>query len=107
MWFDVAIPGRGVGYGPEKLPPSRVVLVVDPKEFGGHSGRGPAVLSDAIPDVLALAFERAGLAPRVAGAMAEKAPFRSWSGARARASLTKSSSFPDSLRARRWLVGSP
>lgn len=45
----------------EELPPYRAVLVVDTKEFGGHSDRGQAVLADAIPDVLALAFERAGL----------------------------------------------
>ncbi|WP_410579720.1 hypothetical protein [Amycolatopsis sp. lyj-108] len=45
----------------DELPPYRAVLVVDTKEFGGHSDRGQAVLADAIPDVLALAFERAGL----------------------------------------------
>jgi hypothetical protein len=45
-----------------ELPPYRAVLVVDTKEFGGHSDRGQAVLADAVPDVLALAFERAGLA---------------------------------------------
>jgi hypothetical protein len=48
--------------GEDELPPYRAVLVVDTKEFGGHSDRGQAVLADAIPDVLALAFERAGLA---------------------------------------------
>ncbi|MER6669533.1 hypothetical protein ABT256_33590 [Amycolatopsis japonica] len=46
----------------DELPPYRAVLVVDTKEFGGHSDRGQTVLADAIPDVLALAFERAGLA---------------------------------------------
>ncbi|MFJ8912683.1 hypothetical protein [Amycolatopsis sp. NPDC102389] len=45
----------------DELPPYRAVLVVDTQEFGGHSDRGQAALADAIPEVLALAFERAGL----------------------------------------------
>ena len=48
--------------GENELPPYRAILVVDTKEFGGHSDRGQAVLADAVPDVLALAFERARLA---------------------------------------------
>ncbi len=53
----------------DELPPYRAVLVVDTKEFGGHSDRGQAVLSEAVPDVLALAFERAGLAHVWRGAL--------------------------------------
>ncbi|WP_410586656.1 hypothetical protein [Amycolatopsis sp. lyj-23] len=34
---------------------------MDTKEFGGQSDRGQATLAEAIPDVLALAFDRAGL----------------------------------------------
>src|SRR5690242_21754306 len=48
--------------GEDELPPYRAVLVVDTKEFGAHSDREQAVLADAVPDVLALAFGRAGLA---------------------------------------------
>lgn len=47
---------------PVELPPYRAVLVVDAKGFGSNSDVGQAVLADAIPDVLSLAFERAGLA---------------------------------------------
>ncbi|GAB1510814.1 hypothetical protein [Actinophytocola sp. KF-1] len=46
----------------DELPPYRAVLVVDAKGFGGNDDVGQSVLADAIPDVLALAFERAGLA---------------------------------------------
>jgi hypothetical protein len=55
--------GHGVeGDGPVELPPYRAVLVVDTKDFGGNSDPGQQVLAQAIPDVVALAFERAGLA---------------------------------------------
>lgn len=36
--------------------------MVDAKEFGSNTDAGQALLADAIPDVLTLAFERAGLA---------------------------------------------
>jgi hypothetical protein len=52
-----------------ELPPYRAVLVVDTKGFGGQSDRGQAVLAEAIPDVLALAFERAGLSHVWRGAL--------------------------------------
>jgi hypothetical protein len=45
-----------------ELPPYRGVLVVDTKEFGSNSDAGQALLADAVPDVVALAFERAKLA---------------------------------------------
>jgi hypothetical protein len=44
-----------------ELPPYRAVLVVDTKEFGSNSDAGQEVLAQAIPEVVALAFERAGL----------------------------------------------
>ncbi|WP_103353525.1 hypothetical protein [Amycolatopsis sp. CA-128772] len=44
-----------------ELPPYRALLVVDTKGFGSNSDTAQAVVSEAIPDVLALAFERAGL----------------------------------------------
>lgn len=47
--------------GEDELPPYRAVLVVDTKEFGGNSDPGQELLAAAIPDVMALAFERAGL----------------------------------------------
>ena len=47
---------------PVELPPYRAVLVVDAKGFGGNTDVGQSLLADAIPDVLTLAFERAGLA---------------------------------------------
>jgi hypothetical protein len=47
---------------PVVLPPYRGVLVVDAKEFGSNSDVGQALLSEAIPDVVTRAFERAGLA---------------------------------------------
>lgn len=45
-----------------ELPPYRAVLVVDAKGYGSNSDTGQAIIADAIPDVLTLAFERAGLA---------------------------------------------
>jgi hypothetical protein len=44
-----------------ELPPYRAVLVVDTKEFGSNSDVGQTTLARAIPEVVALAFERAGL----------------------------------------------
>ena len=44
-----------------ELPPYRAVLVVDAKGFGTASDPDQALLGDAIPDVVAKAFERAGL----------------------------------------------
>jgi hypothetical protein len=52
-----------------ELPPYRAVLVVDTKEFGSNSDAGQAVLAEAIPEVVALAFERAGLAHVWEGAL--------------------------------------
>jgi hypothetical protein len=46
---------------PAELPPYRAVLVVDTKEFGQNSDTGQELLAAAVPDVVALAFERAGL----------------------------------------------
>ena len=46
---------------PVALPPYRAVLVVDAKEFGRNTDTDQAFLADMIPDVLSLAFERAGL----------------------------------------------
>ncbi|AHH95261.1 hypothetical protein [Kutzneria albida] len=46
---------------PAELPPYRAVLVVDTKEFGSNSDPGQQRLAEIIPDVLARAFERAGL----------------------------------------------
>lgn len=55
--------GHGVeDGGPIELPPYRAVLVVDTKDFGGNSDPGQELLAQAVPDVVALAFERAGLA---------------------------------------------
>jgi hypothetical protein len=51
------------------LPPYRAVLVVDTKEFGSNSDAGQDVLAQAIPEVVALAFERAGLAHVWTGAL--------------------------------------
>jgi hypothetical protein len=50
------------GVEPIELPPYRAVLVVDTKEFGSNPDPGQAILAQAIPDVVAQAFERAGLA---------------------------------------------
>ncbi|OXM49664.1 hypothetical protein [Amycolatopsis alba] len=47
--------------GEDGLPPYRAVLVVDTKEFGGNTDPGQELLAAAVPDVMALAFERAGL----------------------------------------------
>jgi hypothetical protein len=44
-----------------ELPPYRALLVVDTKGFGSNPDAAQATLSEAIPDVLGLAFERAGL----------------------------------------------
>lgn len=54
--------GSQRGGDPIALPPYRAVLVVDAKEFGSNTDTGQAFLADVIPDVLSLAFERAGLA---------------------------------------------
>lgn len=60
---DREVPVVGsAGGGPTELPPYRAVLVVDAKEFGRNTDTGQAFLADMIPDVLSLAFERAGLA---------------------------------------------
>ncbi|WP_447007736.1 hypothetical protein ACRAKI_15245 [Saccharothrix isguenensis] len=56
------MPDHGVeGGDPVDLPPYRAVLVVDTKEFGANSDPGQAHLVEVVPDVVALAFERAGL----------------------------------------------
>lgn len=52
-----------------ELPPYRAVLVVDTKQFGSNSDAAQEILAAAIPDVVALAFERAGLAHVFAGAL--------------------------------------
>ncbi|RSD13779.1 hypothetical protein [Amycolatopsis eburnea] len=44
-----------------ELPPYRALLVVDTKGFGSNSDAGQGVLAALVPDVLAQAFERAGL----------------------------------------------
>jgi hypothetical protein len=44
-----------------ELPPYRAVLVVDTKEFGSNSDVGQTALVQAIPEAVAVAFERAGL----------------------------------------------
>ncbi|MEU7783022.1 hypothetical protein [Amycolatopsis sp. NPDC049159] len=44
-----------------ELPPYRALLVVDTKAFGSNSDADQGVLAAMIPDVLAQAFERAGL----------------------------------------------
>ncbi|MET8849638.1 hypothetical protein [Amycolatopsis sp. NPDC004625] len=44
-----------------ELPPYRALLVVDTKGFGSNADAVQATVSEAIPDVLGLAFERAGL----------------------------------------------
>ncbi|MEV4052411.1 hypothetical protein AB0J55_14610 [Amycolatopsis sp. NPDC049688] len=44
-----------------ELPPYRALLVVDTKGFGSNPDTTQAAVSAAIPDVLAQAFERAGL----------------------------------------------
>ncbi|OLF12828.1 hypothetical protein BLA60_06040 [Actinophytocola xinjiangensis] len=44
-----------------ELPPYRAVLVVDAKDFGGNSDPDQELLAEAVPGVVALAFERAGL----------------------------------------------
>jgi hypothetical protein len=44
-----------------ELPPYRAILVVDTKEFGSNSDVGQTALVQAIPEVVAVAFERAGL----------------------------------------------
>ncbi|MBB5802799.1 hypothetical protein F4560_002567 [Saccharothrix ecbatanensis] len=56
------MPDHGVEVGnPVELPPYRAVLVVDTKEFGSNSDPGQAHLVEIVSDVLARAFERAGL----------------------------------------------
>ncbi|MEQ0561964.1 hypothetical protein ABJI51_23015 [Amycolatopsis sp. NEAU-NG30] len=44
-----------------ELPPYRALLVVDTKGFGSNSSTAQEMLAGLIPDVLAQAFERAGL----------------------------------------------
>ncbi|NIH78971.1 hypothetical protein [Amycolatopsis viridis] len=45
----------------EALPPYRALLVVDIRHFSGRRGRFHAELTDAVPQILAQAFQRAGL----------------------------------------------
>src|ERR1044072_47405 len=52
-----------------ELPPYRAVLVVDTKDFGSNSDAGQEVLVHTIAEVVAVAFERAGLAHVWAGAL--------------------------------------
>jgi hypothetical protein len=54
---------------PTELPPYRAVLVVDAKEFGKNTDIDQTFLADMIPDVLSLAFERAGLGDVWRGAL--------------------------------------
>lgn len=44
-----------------ELPPYRAVLVVDTKDLGSNPDVTQAAMADAIPGILTLAFERAGL----------------------------------------------
>ncbi|HEV2782720.1 MAG TPA: hypothetical protein VGX25_25290 [Actinophytocola sp.] len=44
-----------------ELPPYRAVLVVDARAFGSNSDPDQELLAEAVPDVVALAFERAAL----------------------------------------------
>ncbi|MEU0468324.1 hypothetical protein ABZ215_30340 [Amycolatopsis sp. NPDC006131] len=45
----------------EALPPYRALLVVDIKNFSGRRGRFHAELTEAVPEILEQAFQRAGL----------------------------------------------
>jgi hypothetical protein len=47
---------------PAELPAYLAVLVVDAKEFGNNPDHGQELLARTIPDIVARAFERAGLA---------------------------------------------
>ncbi|MFD9736535.1 hypothetical protein [Umezawaea sp. NPDC059074] len=54
---------------PRELPPYRAVLVVDTKGFGSNNDVVQAAIADTIHDVVARAFERAGLAHVLEGAL--------------------------------------
>jgi hypothetical protein len=54
--------GAAMSYQVGELPPYRAVLVVDAKDFGRASDPDQELLAEAIPDVVAQAFDRVGLA---------------------------------------------